>query len=171
MLFALVLHVGNITFVTGEWPVRGDPESPPQPGARVANSDVLTRVAALLQATPAEVECAVCTKIIVVKEGDIEKPLEERLALQQRNSLAMHLYSLCFDWCVQLTNEAIGAPEGRTAVVGEKYDQPLPRSPFVDQRPEADNRHPSVAPPFDNEEHFVPSYATGKRTNAADPHS
>ena len=116
MLFALVLHVGNITFVTGEWPVRGDPESPPQPGARVANSDVLTRVAALLQATPAEVECAVCTKIIVVKEGDIEKPLEERLALQQRNSLAMHLYSLCFDWCVQLTNEAIGAPEGRTAV-------------------------------------------------------
>jgi hypothetical protein len=71
----------------------------------------------------------------------------------------------------EATRRAWWHPEGRTAVVGEKYDQPLPRSPFVDQRPEADNRHPSVAPPFDNEEHFVPSYATGKRTNAADPHS
>ena len=71
----------------------------------------------------------------------------------------------------EATRRAWWHPKGQTSVVGEEYDPPLPRSGFVDQRPEVDNRHPSVAPPFDNEEYFVPSYATGKRKSAAEPHS
>jgi hypothetical protein len=71
----------------------------------------------------------------------------------------------------EATRRAWWHPKGQTSVVGEEYDPPLPRSGFVDQRPEVDNRHPSVAPPYDNEEHFVPSYATGKRVSAAEPHS
>lgn len=71
----------------------------------------------------------------------------------------------------EVTRRAWWHPKGQTAVVGEEYDQPLPRSGFVDQRPEADNRHPSIAPPYDNEEDFVPSYATEKVSNAAEPHS
>ena len=71
----------------------------------------------------------------------------------------------------EVTRRAWWHPKGQTAVVGEEYYQPLPRSGFVDQRPEADNRHPSLAPPYDDEEDFVPSYATEIVPNAAEPHS
>ena len=69
------------------------------------------------------------------------------------------------------TRRAWWHPKGRTSVVGKDYGQPLPRSGFVDTRPEVDNRHQSIAPPYSNEENFVPSFATGKRMNAAEPHS
>ena len=71
----------------------------------------------------------------------------------------------------EVTRRSWWHPKGQTEVVGENFDQPLPRSGFVDTRAEVDNRHRALAPPYDYEERVVPSYATSKRTDWDKPHS
>ena len=41
------------------------------------------------------------------KLSTYKSPLEPPRATQARNSLVMHLYSLVFDWCVQVINDYI----------------------------------------------------------------
>ena len=39
------------------------------------------------------------------------KPLEPKQAMVARNSLIMHIYSLVFDWCVDIVNDYIAVRE------------------------------------------------------------
>ena len=115
--FAAVVHLGDLSFGQGTWPAKDGGDA--QPGSRVMSVEKLATAARLLQVEPLELETAVCTKPFQIPgEGAVNKPLEEKAALQQRNSLAMHLYSLSFDWCVTWCNETLSRETSEACAVG-----------------------------------------------------
>ena len=73
----------------------------------------------MLRVTPEQLRAALTTRRM--GGGMIEtfvKPLEPPIADAARKSLCMHLYSLVFDWCVDVINAYISRPDEVETCIG-----------------------------------------------------
>ena len=104
-MYSAVMAIGNIKFAE-----KGDTCAPTDPAQ-------MTRCAAMLQIPDAMLSAALTT--ITMGGGAIEtykKPLEKHQAETARNSLLMHIYSLVFDWCVDVINGYIAVASAEACI-------------------------------------------------------
>ena len=105
LLLATVMAIGNIQFsADGE-------------GATPTDAAHLAKCAGMLQVDVAALSTALTTR--TMGGGAIEqykKPLEKPQAQTARNSLLMHIYSLVFDWCVEMINNIIAVSNAEACI-------------------------------------------------------
>ena len=96
VMLAACLSLGNIKFDAGK------------EGSEVKDTKLLSRCAEQLQVEPTMILDAITFKTMGGgKISTYKSPLDPLRANIARNSLVMHIYSLCFDWCVQVINDYI----------------------------------------------------------------
>ena len=104
-MLSLVLNLGNLQLAAAD------------DGSKVQNVEQLAVCAHLLQVPPAALGDAVT--YMTMGGGAIEeykKPLEPKHAETARNSLLMHVYSLVFDWCVDVINDYIAVGDAAVCI-------------------------------------------------------
>jgi len=95
-LLKLVLFLGNLTFRPGK------------EGSEIPEADLLAKCANIVKVSvPHMTEAITYRTMGGGKLSTYKVPLEPRVAVVARNSLCMHVYSLCFDWCVDVINDYI----------------------------------------------------------------
>lgn len=106
LMLATCCHLGNVSF-----------SSTSSGGSEVSNPAQLAKCAQMLQVNEASLASAVTHR--TMGGGAIEeykKPLEAPQAETARNSLLMHIYSLVFDWCVEVINDYIAVPRAEACI-------------------------------------------------------
>ncbi|KAM4875157.1 unconventional myosin-X [Thomomys bottae] len=93
-LLAGILHLGNIEFITAG-------------GAQVSFKTALGRSAELLGLDPAQLTDALTQRSMFLRGEEILTPLSVQQAIDSRDSLAMALYSRCFEWVIKKINSRI----------------------------------------------------------------
>ena len=101
------MHLSNLEIVE---PTDGNGQ-----GSAITNAPTLELCAAMLQLPPPALSSALISKQMGggVMGDTFQKPLEPRDADNARKSLCMHLYSLAFDWAVEMINVYISRPAVR----------------------------------------------------------
>jgi len=104
-LLAFVLHLGNVDFKPGK------------EGSEVKDPKQLDVCAQMMQVSAKQLSDAITFRTMGGgKLSTYKVPLEPRAATAVRNSLAMHVYNLVFDWAVQVINEYISVYNAFTCV-------------------------------------------------------
>ncbi|XP_048223998.1 unconventional myosin-X isoform X1 [Perognathus longimembris pacificus] len=93
-LLAGILHLGNIEFITAG-------------GAQVSFKTALGRSAELLGLDPTQLTDALTQRSMFLRGEEILTPLNVQQAVDSRDSLAMALYSRCFEWVIKKINSRI----------------------------------------------------------------
>ncbi|XP_006895075.1 PREDICTED: unconventional myosin-X [Elephantulus edwardii] len=93
-LLAGILHLGNIEFITAG-------------GAQVSFKTALGRSAELLGLDSTQLTDALTQRSMVLRGEEILTPLSVQQAVDSRDSLAMALYSRCFEWVIKKINSRI----------------------------------------------------------------
>ncbi|XP_037131464.1 unconventional myosin-X [Syngnathus acus] len=93
-LLAGILHAGNIHFVTAG-------------GAQIASKSALSRTAELLGLNPDQLAEVLTHRSMILRGEEISTPLTVEQAVDSRDSMAMALYSQCFNWIVRKLNDRI----------------------------------------------------------------
>ncbi|KAM6222253.1 unconventional myosin-X [Rhynchocyon petersi] len=93
-LLAGVLHLGNIEFITAG-------------GAQVSFKTALGRSAELLGLDSTQLTDSLTQRSMVLRGEEIFTPLNVQQAVDSRDSLAMALYSRCFEWVIKKINSRI----------------------------------------------------------------
>uniref|UniRef100_A0A8C2ZXE3 Myosin X n=1 Tax=Cyclopterus lumpus TaxID=8103 RepID=A0A8C2ZXE3_CYCLU len=98
-LLAGILHTGNIEFMTAG-------------GAQVSSkSAALSRTSDLLGLNPDQLAEVLTHRSMILRGEEISTPLTVEQAVDSRDSLAMALYSQCFNWIIRKLNTRIRGPE------------------------------------------------------------
>ncbi|XP_078029548.1 unconventional myosin-X isoform X1 [Epinephelus lanceolatus] len=98
-LLAGVLHTGNIEFMTAG-------------GAQVSSkSAALTRTSDLLGLNPDQLAEVLTHRSMILRGEEICTPLTVEQAVDSRDSMAMALYSQCFNWIIRKLNNRIRGRE------------------------------------------------------------
>lgn len=93
-LLSGILNVGNIEFITAG-------------GAQVATKTALTRTAELLGLNSDQLAEVLTHRSIILRGEEICTPLTVEQAVDSRDSMAMALYSQCFNWIIHKLNTRI----------------------------------------------------------------
>ncbi|KAM8849705.1 unconventional myosin-X isoform 1-T1 [Spinachia spinachia] len=98
-LLAAVLHAGNIEFMTAG-------------GAQVSSkSAAVSRTSDLLGLNPEQLSEVLTHRSMILRGEMISTPLTVEQAVDSRDSMAMALYSRCFNWIIGRLNQRIRGPE------------------------------------------------------------
>ncbi|XP_037313777.1 unconventional myosin-X isoform X2 [Pungitius pungitius] len=97
-LLAAVLHAGNIEFMTAG-------------GAQVSSKSALSRTSDLLGLNPDQLAEVLTHRSMILRGEMISTPLTVEQAVDSRDSMAMALYSRCFNWIICRLNQRIRGPE------------------------------------------------------------
>ncbi|XP_061696438.1 unconventional myosin-X isoform X2 [Syngnathoides biaculeatus] len=93
-LLAGILHAGNIEFVTAG-------------GAQIASKSALSRTAELLGLNAEQLAEVLTHRSMILRGEEISTPLTVEQAVDSRDSMAMALYSQCFNWIIRRVNGRI----------------------------------------------------------------
>lgn len=110
-ILAGILHLGNIEFTSG----REHDSSIPKD--QESNFHLQT-AAELFMCDSKALQDALCTRVIVTREGNIIKALDPLAAATSRDALAKTMYSRLFDWLVDKINKSIGQDQDSKAQIG-----------------------------------------------------
>uniref|UniRef100_A0A7N8XHT5 Myosin X n=1 Tax=Mastacembelus armatus TaxID=205130 RepID=A0A7N8XHT5_9TELE len=97
-LLAGILHAGNIEFMTAG-------------GAQVSSKSALTRAADLLGLNSDQLAEVLTHRSMILRGEEISTPLTVEQAVDSRDSMAMALYSQCFNWIIRKLNSRIRGKE------------------------------------------------------------
>ncbi|KAG7218961.1 hypothetical protein INR49_005539 [Caranx melampygus] len=97
-LLAGILHTGNIEFMTAG-------------GAQVSSKSALSRAADLLGLNSEQLAEVLTHRSMILRGEEISTPLTVEQAVDSRDSMAMALYSQCFNWIIRKLNERIRGRE------------------------------------------------------------
>ncbi|XP_042353344.1 unconventional myosin-X [Plectropomus leopardus] len=98
-LLAGILHAGNIEFMTAG-------------GAQVSSkSAALSRTSDLLGLNPDQLAEVLTHRSMILRGEEISTPLTVEQAVDSRDSMAMALYSQCFNWIIRKLNNRIRGRE------------------------------------------------------------
>ncbi|XP_059199790.1 unconventional myosin-X [Centropristis striata] len=98
-LLAGILHAGNIEFMTAG-------------GAQVSSkSAALSRTSDLLGLNPDQLAEVLTHRSMILRGEEISTPLTVEQAVDSRDSMAMALYSRCFNWIIRKLNDRIRGKE------------------------------------------------------------
>uniref|UniRef100_A0A3Q2YYX8 Myosin X n=1 Tax=Hippocampus comes TaxID=109280 RepID=A0A3Q2YYX8_HIPCM len=93
-LLAGILHAGNIEFMTAG-------------GAQITSKSALSRTAELLGLNPDQLAEVLTHRSMILRGEEISTPLTVEQAVDSRDSMAMALYSQCFNWIIRKLNDRI----------------------------------------------------------------
>ncbi|XP_061549912.1 unconventional myosin-X isoform X1 [Phycodurus eques] len=93
-LLAGILHAGNIEFMTAG-------------GAQITSKSALSRTAELLGLNPDQLAEVLTHRSMILRGEEISTPLTVEQAVDSRDSMAMALYSQCFNWIIRKVNGRI----------------------------------------------------------------
>ncbi|XP_077368004.1 unconventional myosin-X isoform X2 [Festucalex cinctus] len=93
-LLAGILHAGNVDFMTAG-------------GAQIASKSALSRTAELLGLNPDQLAEVLTHRSMILRGEEISTPLTIEQAVDSRDSMAMALYSQCFNWIIRQLNDRI----------------------------------------------------------------
>ncbi|KAF3698619.1 Unconventional myosin-X Unconventional myosin-10 [Channa argus] len=97
-LLAGILHTGNIEFMTAG-------------GAQVSSKSALSRTADLLGLNSDQLAEVLTHRSMILRGEEISTPLTVEQAVDSRDSMAMALYSQCFNWIIHKLNNRIRGKE------------------------------------------------------------
>uniref|UniRef100_A0A8C5GVU2 Myosin X n=1 Tax=Gouania willdenowi TaxID=441366 RepID=A0A8C5GVU2_GOUWI len=97
-LLAGILHTGNIEFMTAG-------------GAQVSTKSALTRTSDLLGLNSEQLAEVLTHRSMILRGEEISTPLTVEQAVDSRDSMAMALYSQCFNWIIHKLNSRIKGRE------------------------------------------------------------
>uniref|UniRef100_A0A8C4IL90 Myosin X n=1 Tax=Dicentrarchus labrax TaxID=13489 RepID=A0A8C4IL90_DICLA len=97
-LLAGILHAGNIEFMTAG-------------GAQVSSKSALSRTSDLLGLNPDQLAEVLTHRSMILRGEEISTPLTVEQAVDSRDSMAMALYSQCFNWITCKLNNRIRGKE------------------------------------------------------------
>uniref|UniRef100_A0A665U792 Myosin X n=1 Tax=Echeneis naucrates TaxID=173247 RepID=A0A665U792_ECHNA len=97
-LLAGILHTGNIEFMTAG-------------GAQVSSKSALGRTADLLGLNSDQLAEVLTHRSMILRGEEISTPLTVEQAVDSRDSMAMALYSQCFNWIIRKLNSRIRGRE------------------------------------------------------------
>ncbi|XP_077413227.1 unconventional myosin-X [Vanacampus margaritifer] len=93
-LLAGILHAGNIDFMTAG-------------GAQITSKSALSRTAELLGLNSDQLAEVLTHRSMILRGEEISTPLTIEQAVDSRDSMAMALYSQCFNWIIRRLNDRI----------------------------------------------------------------
>uniref|UniRef100_A0A669E868 Myosin X n=1 Tax=Oreochromis niloticus TaxID=8128 RepID=A0A669E868_ORENI len=97
-LLAGILHTGNIEFVTAG-------------GAQISSKSALSWTSELLGLNSDQVAEVLTHRSMILRGEEISTPLTVEQAVDSRDSMAMALYSQCFNWIIRKLNTRIKGKE------------------------------------------------------------
>ncbi|KAM3604889.1 uncharacterized protein V6R79_017518 [Siganus canaliculatus] len=97
-LLAGILHAGNIEFMTAG-------------GAQVSSKSALSRTSDLLGLNSDQLAEVLTHRSMILRGEEISTPLTVEQAVDSRDSMAMALYSQCFNWIISRLNSRIRGSE------------------------------------------------------------
>ncbi|XP_054870155.1 unconventional myosin-X [Amphiprion ocellaris] len=97
-LLAGILHTGNIEFMTAG-------------GAQVSSKSALNRTSELLGLNSEQLSEVLTHRSMILRGEEISTPLTVEQAVDSRDSMAMALYSQCFNWIIRKLNNRIRGRE------------------------------------------------------------
>ncbi|XP_045907029.1 unconventional myosin-X isoform X2 [Micropterus dolomieu] len=97
-LLAGILHAGNIEFMTAG-------------GAQVSSKSALSRTSDLLGLNSDQLAEVLTHRSMILRGEEISTPLTVEQAVDSRDSMAMALYSQCFNWIIRKLNIRIRGKE------------------------------------------------------------
>uniref|UniRef100_A0A7N6AEC9 Myosin X n=1 Tax=Anabas testudineus TaxID=64144 RepID=A0A7N6AEC9_ANATE len=97
-LLAGILHAGNIEFVTAG-------------GAQISSKSALSRTSDLLGLNSDQMAEVLTHRSMILRGEEISTPLTVEQAVDSRDSMAMALYSQCFNWIIRKLNNRIRGKE------------------------------------------------------------
>uniref|UniRef100_A0A3B5ANI8 Myosin X n=1 Tax=Stegastes partitus TaxID=144197 RepID=A0A3B5ANI8_9TELE len=97
-LLAGILHAGNIEFMTAG-------------GAQVSSKSALSRTSELLGLNSEQLAEVLTHRSMILRGEEISTPLTVEQAVDSRDSMAMALYSQCFNWIIRKLNNRIRGRE------------------------------------------------------------
>ncbi|CAJ1072946.1 unconventional myosin-X isoform X2 [Xyrichtys novacula] len=97
-LLAGILHTGNIEFMTAG-------------GAQVSSKSALSRASDLLGLNSDQLAEVLTHRSMILRGEEISTPLTVEQAVDSRDSMAMALYSQCFNWIIRKLNDRIRGRE------------------------------------------------------------
>ncbi|CAB1446572.1 unnamed protein product [Pleuronectes platessa] len=97
-LLAGILHAGNIEFMTAG-------------GAQVSSKSALSRTSDLLGLNSDQLAEVLTHRSMILRGEEISTPLTVEQAVDSRDSMAMALYSQCFNWIIRKLNSRIRGNE------------------------------------------------------------
>ncbi|XP_076005016.1 unconventional myosin-X isoform X2 [Genypterus blacodes] len=97
-LLSGILHAGNIEFMTAG-------------GAQVSSKSALTRTSDLLGLNSDQLAEVLTHRSMILRGEEISTPLTVEQAVDSRDSMAMALYSRCFNWIIRKLNKRIKGSE------------------------------------------------------------
>uniref|UniRef100_A0A4W6CJ57 Myosin X n=1 Tax=Lates calcarifer TaxID=8187 RepID=A0A4W6CJ57_LATCA len=97
-LLAGVLHAGNIEFMTAG-------------GAQISSKSALSRTSDLLGLNSDQLAEVLTHRSMILRGEEISTPLTVEQAVDSRDSMAMALYSQCFNWIIRKLNNRIRGKE------------------------------------------------------------
>ncbi|XP_029309150.1 unconventional myosin-X [Cottoperca gobio] len=97
-LLSGILHAGNIEFMTAG-------------GAQVSAKSALSRTSDLLGLNPDQLAEVLTHRSMILRGEEISTPLTVEQAVDSRDSMAMALYSQCFNWIIRKLNKRIKGKE------------------------------------------------------------